>query len=91
MPARAYDNTVFVAVCNQVGENGAGLDFSGVSFICDPRGVVIAQSERGDREEMVVADLKASDLAEARKVPDAFFRHFRRPELYRAWATDARL
>ncbi len=88
MPARAYDNGVFMAVCNQVGDNGAGRVFTGVSFICDPRGRVLAQAESGDRQEMVVADLKAEDLAEARRVPETFFRHFRRPELYSRWVRE---
>ena len=82
MPARAYDNTVYMAVCNHVGDNGAGRGFSGVSFICDARGRVVAESVSGTDEEMVVADLKAADLAEARSVPETFFRHFRRPEMY---------
>ena len=81
MPARAYDNTVYVAVCNQVGDNGTGKIFSGVSFICDPGGRVIAESSTTS-EEMVVADLKADVLAKARAVSDGFFRHFRRPEIY---------
>ncbi len=81
LPARACDNTVYVAVCNQVGDNGAGKIFSGVSFICNPRGRIIAESSTPG-EEMVVADLKAADLANARAVSDGFFRHFRRPEIY---------
>ncbi|MCH7739229.1 MAG: nitrilase [Chloroflexi bacterium] len=85
VPARAYDNGVFVGICNQVGNNGAGREFAGVTFICDPRGRVIARAESGDRDEMVVADLKAEDLAEARSEPETFFRHFRRPEVYREW------
>lgn len=88
MPARAYDNTVFVAVCNQSGENGAGRDFAGVSFMCDPQGRVIAESRDGGRDEMVVADLAAADLSESRRVPDSFFRHFRRPELYDRWSRE---
>jgi predicted amidohydrolase len=86
MPARAYDNTVYAAVCNQVGDNGAGRCFAGVTFVCDPLGRVIAEASHGDQEEMVVADLKASSLQEARQVPVAFYRHFRRPELYERWA-----
>ena len=85
MPARAYDNTVYVAVCNHVGDNGAERMFAGVSFICDARGEVVAVAQSGDREEMVVADLKAADLNEARRVPEMFFRYFRRPEMYLRW------
>ena len=85
IPARSYDNTVFAAVCNKVGDNGADEKFAGVTFVCDPLGRVIAQAKRSDREEMVVADLKAAVLEEARSVPLGFFRHFRRPELYQRW------
>ena len=85
MPARANDNTVFLAVCNQVGDNGADRVFTGVSFICDPVGRIIARCTGGNTEEMVVADLSASDLAEARSIPEMFFRHFRRPEIYAEW------
>jgi predicted amidohydrolase len=85
VPARAYDNGVFVAICNQVGDNGAGRTFAGVTFICNPRGEVIARSSQGESDEMVVADLKAEALAESRREPETFFRHFRRPEIYRTW------
>lgn len=88
IPARALDNTVYVAVCNQVGDNGAGKIFSGGSFICNPRGEVIAESSTTS-EEIVVADLKEGDLAKARAFADGFFRHFRRPEIYdRDFRTD---
>jgi len=85
MPARAYDNNVFVAVCNQVGDTGAGRIFTGVTFVCDPRGRVIADGESSDREEMVVAALKAGEFNEARSEAETFFRHFRRPKLYAEW------
>ncbi|NQW18557.1 MAG: nitrilase [Chloroflexi bacterium] len=85
VPARAYDNGVFVAICNQVGDNGAGRTFTGVTFVCDPRGEVIARTEHGDSDEMVIVDLKAESLAESRREPETFFRHFRRPEIYKSW------
>jgi predicted amidohydrolase len=85
VPARAYDNTVFAAICNQVGDNEAGHVFSGVTFICDPTGKLMAQSNDGSAEEIVIADLSASSLEQARHVPETFFRHFRRPEIYNAW------
>ena len=87
VPARAYDNNVYVAICNHVGDNGAGICFSGVTFVCDPRGVVIAEVESGTEEEMIVAELGSSVLAESRSVPETFFRHFRRPEMYRLWGS----
>ena len=81
IPARAYDNTLFVAVCNQVGDNANGIKFSGVTFVCGPKGEVIAKAKYTDRQEMVIADLKASVLEDARRVPEWFFRHFRRSNL----------
>ena len=89
MPARAYDNTVYAAVCNHVGDNGAGRTFVGVSFICDPQGRVVAQAASGTAEEMVVAHLQAADLERARSVRETFFRHFRRPEMYARWGRQA--
>ncbi|MEE8045990.1 MAG: nitrilase-related carbon-nitrogen hydrolase [Dehalococcoidia bacterium] len=88
VPARAYDNTVFTAICNQVGDNEAGHTFSGVTFVCDPTGKLMAQSNDGDKEEIVIAQLEANALEEARHVPETFFRHFRRPEIYDAWRSN---
>jgi len=82
VPARAYDNTVYVAICNQVGDNGAGREFAGVTFICNPLGEIIAEAHSSTEEEVVIADLKAAELERARSVAEHFFRHFRRPELY---------
>ena len=84
VPARACDNAVFAAICNQVGDNGMGRTFAGVTFICNPEGAVIAQAT-GDQEEMVVADLNAADLQTPRTSTDHFYRHFRRPEIYAQW------
>lgn len=38
LTARAFDNAVFVAAVNQVGENGAGLKFPGISMMIGPDG-----------------------------------------------------
>ncbi len=82
MPARAYDNSLFVVVANQVGENGAGASFPGICLVIDPSGRVIAESQT-DGEEMVLADLSAADLVHVRKdMRTHFYLHYRRPELY---------
>ena len=78
---------VFVAICNPVGDNGAGRTFTGVTFICDPFGVVIAEVESGT-DGMIVADLCTSAVAESRREATVFFRHFRRPEMYRRWENE---
>jgi N-carbamoylputrescine amidase len=56
----AIANGVYVAVANRVGheahEGGAGIEFWGSSFICDPFGVVVAEAS-SDREEVLVAEV----------------------------------
>ena len=86
VPARAYDNTLFAAICNQVGDNGTGNEFQGVTFVCDPTGKLMAQSNGSTAvEEIVIAELQAASLEKARRIPETFFRHFRRPETYDSW------
>ena len=88
IPARAYDNNVFVAICNPVGDNGAGRVSTGVTFVCDPSGVVIDELDSGTEEGMIVTDLLTSSMAGSRKEATMFFRHFRRPEMYRRWESE---
>lgn len=85
VPARACDNGVFVAICNQVGDNCMGNTFAGVTFVCNPEGAVIAQAKSGTEEEMVIADLHTADFTVPRTGTDRFYRHFRRPEIYEKW------
>ena len=42
MPARAYDNRVYVACCNACGSNGCGTVFSGGAAVYAPDGSVLA-------------------------------------------------
>jgi N-carbamoylputrescine amidase len=74
LPARAYDNGVFLIVCNQTGDNGKGLNFPGVAMVIGPDGEVI-NSYIGDNEYLLVADLSAEDL---KKVKDHRMRYFLR-------------
>ncbi len=41
MPARAYDNRVYVACCNACGENGCGTQFSGGAALYAPDGSLV--------------------------------------------------
>lgn len=82
LSARAYDNSVFVAACNQVGANESGLSFSGTALILTPRGEVLA-ANKGDGEEMIYADLKKADLNSVRENPRGFFLSKRRPAMYK--------
>ncbi|MFH1090866.1 MAG: nitrilase-related carbon-nitrogen hydrolase [Pseudomonadota bacterium] len=82
LPARAYDNTVFMAAVNQVGHNGQGLTFAGVAMIVDPKGDILAQAA-GDEEALIFADLCGRDLEEIRQGRMGYFLPWRRPDLYR--------
>lgn len=86
MTARAYDNAVYLAACNLVGNDGAGHSFCGGALVIDPKGNVIAEAFN-DREEMLVADLDPVIINTIRRKESSSMRHSffldsRRPELY---------
>jgi len=85
LPARAYDNTVFVASCNLVGGNGFGTMFYGGACILDPRGNILA--EKYGEECVLTADLDPTPMELIRKgnqgnLKNLYFLDKRRPELY---------
>ncbi|MBI5581547.1 MAG: nitrilase [Deltaproteobacteria bacterium] len=82
LPARAFDNGVFVVACNQAGDNGAGLTFPGLAMAIGPDGRVIA-AEAGGQEGLLVTDLDAARLAAVRSHPMRYFPPHRRPDIYR--------
>lgn len=82
LPARAFDNAVFVVACNQAGDNGAGLTFPGLAVVIGPDGRVIA-ADAGGREALLVADLEAGRLAAVRGHAMRYFLPHRRPDIYR--------
>jgi predicted amidohydrolase len=79
IPARAYENSVFVAYANRCGVEGE-LVYTGESIIAGPDGSHLARA--GAREEMIFADLDPALLAKAR-VLNTFLAD-RRPGLYGA-------
>lgn len=86
MTARAYDNAVFLAACNLVGEDGAGHSFCGGALVIDPKGNIVAEAFN-NREELLVADLDPVIINTIRRRESASMRHSfylnsRRPELY---------
>jgi N-carbamoylputrescine amidase len=89
LPARAYDNGVFVAVCNASGTTVEGEVLPGISFVLDPLGRLLASGET-EGEEILVADLPAASLASARGDPNGFFLDQLRPSVYRAPAEEQR-
>lgn len=86
LAARAYDNTVFVAACNLVGDDGAGQSFCGGALVIDPKGNVVAEDFNG-RESMLIADLDPTMIntirrRESKSMRYSFYLEGRRPELY---------
>ena len=81
LPARAFDNGLYVVACNQAGDNQAGLNFPGLSVVLDPAGRVIKKNTAG-KERLIVADLKAEELERVRGHRMRYFLPNRRPELY---------
>lgn len=62
--ARAIENQAYVIGVNRVGEGG-GLSYKGGSAIINPLGEYVARG--GDREEMIVGELQASELRRVRQ------------------------
>ena len=81
LPARAFDNGLFVVACNQVGETEEGFSFPGVAVILGPDGRIIAKYI-GWEEGVVFAELKPEMLKEIRGHKMKYFLNSRRPELY---------
>ena len=85
LSARAYDNSLFVVACNQVGESESGLAFSGTALVLSPRGEIMAVKDEAD-EGIIYADLRETVLKEVRENHRGFFLRRRRPELYKELA-----
>ena len=88
LPARAYDNSVFVACCNACGPNGAEISFGGGAMILDPKGKILAEDCSGG-ECVITADLESGILRRIRDgdgyrtMRDVHYLSKRRPELYK--------
>ncbi|HYV04021.1 MAG TPA: carbon-nitrogen hydrolase [Blastocatellia bacterium] len=69
--SHAIANGVYVASVNRVGlerprEGGAGIEFWGSSFLCDPFGVIVADGS-SDREEVLIGEVDLSRIEEVRR------------------------
>jgi len=83
LPARAFDNGIFIVACNLVGENGVGLLFPGVIMILNPAGKILYQYN-GFKEKIIIAELMERDLTKIRTHMMRYFLKYRRPEIYSA-------
>ena len=77
IPARAYENQIYVAYANHSGADD-GLNYIGLSSICGPDGAVLAMAGKG--EEMLYASFDATHHGRVR-MADPLIAD-RRPELY---------
>jgi len=69
--SHAIANGVFVVAVNRVGheksvEGGEGLEFWGSSFVCDPFGVILAESSM-DQEEVLVVEIDLHRVEQVRR------------------------
>jgi N-carbamoylputrescine amidase len=69
--SHAIANGVYVAAVNRVGherpsDGGAGIEFWGSSFFCDPFGVVVAEGS-SDREEVLVGEVDPARIEDVRR------------------------
>lgn len=80
-PAHAVANQYFICAINRVGVEKPWQigEFYGQSYICDPRGQMVAQASR-DKEELLIAEADLDLIREVRNVWQ-FYRD-RRPETY---------
>ena len=60
---QAFQNTVFVAMCNRVGQEGA-LTFAGQSLLAGPNGELLYQA--GAEEQLILVDVPLESAAAAR-------------------------
>lgn len=84
LPARAYDNTVFVGACNASGDNGAGTEMGGGAAVYDVRGFLLGSKHGGC---ILTVDLDPTQMDRIRRghyesMRDVYFLDKRRPELY---------
>jgi predicted amidohydrolase len=77
IPARAYENQLYVAYANHSGTED-GLDYIGLSSICEPDGKILAAAGKG--EEIIYATVDAAHHAAVRKADPLIAD--RRPDLY---------
>jgi N-carbamoylputrescine amidase len=67
----AIANGVYVAAVNRLGHEipdsgGAGIQFWGSSFLCDPQGVILVEASE-DREEVLIGEVDLNRIEDVRR------------------------
>jgi N-carbamoylputrescine amidase len=81
LPARAFDNGLYIVACNQTGDNDRGLSFPGLALAIDPSGDVLAKKIDGN-EKILIVDLKQEALKKVRHHDMRYFLPNRRSDIY---------
>jgi len=81
MRVAAFQNGYFTALCNRVGKESV-LTFSGESFVCDPKGRVIAKAATGS-DDILYCDINSDEIPES--AAERYFLHDLRPEDMGGW------
>ena len=81
LSARAFDNGLFIAACNQRGDNGKSIHFPGVAVVIGPDGKILRQYV-GDEDGLLLVDLKTADLDQVRKHRMRYFLPHHRKDLF---------
>ncbi|MDD9304780.1 MAG: amidohydrolase [Desulfobacter sp.] len=80
LPARAFDNGVFVAAVNQTGENGRGLEFPGLALAIGPDGHLMSK-KMGNKPGIHMVEMDLSAITRVRSHKMRYFLPNRRPDL----------
>jgi len=78
LPARAFDNGVFVAAVNQTGDNGTGLNFPGLAMVLGPDGRLVSKKMDGG---IHIIEMDMADIERVRSHKMRYFLPNRRPDL----------
>ena len=81
LTARSFDNGIFVAACNQVGDNKRGLLFPGVAVVIGPDGNILKKN-LSMSEKLFFVDIKQSMLDSVRNHKMRYFLPNRRKDLF---------
>ena len=81
LPARAFDNGLYIVACNQTGDNEKGLSFPGLALAIDPSGDVLEKEIDGD-EKILIVNLKREALEKVRHHNMRYFLPNRRSDIY---------
>ena len=80
LTARAFDNSVFVLACNQVGTHGNDRSFPGVAVAIGPDGNIISHL-LATRDELLIVDLDSALLEQIKGHRMRYFLPNRREDL----------